>query len=293
MSAPTPYIHIEKLRKTFRTGLRQHVAVKDLSLTINKGDMLGLIGASGSGKSTLLRHLCGLTAADRCSGRITVGGDIIQERGRLSGNIRQHRQTIGFIAQQFNLVGRLTLLQNVLIGMLSHLPPWRSLPGFFTNEEKQLAMAALSRVGIADYAAQRASTLSGGQQQRAAIARALVQGAELILADEPIASLDPESSRKVMRTLADINRELGVTVVVCLHQVDFAKRFCPHIVAMSHGELVYNGSSENLDDELLTRLYGREADDAGLIDSGAEDSSFEREQRERARQHGELVASVS
>lgn len=150
------------------------------------------------------------------------------------------------------------------------MPWYRSLTGIFTQQEKKMAMAALERVGIADQAGQRAGTLSGGQQQRAAIARALIQGAEIILADEPIASLDPEASRKVMQTLADINKRDGVTVVVCLHQVEFAKKYCPRIVGLKHGDMVYDGPPAGLDMTALTELYGAEADDAGIMDTTTE-----------------------
>jgi phosphonate transport system ATP-binding protein len=177
--------------------------------------MVALIGASGSGKSTLLRHLAGLARGD--AGSIEVLGRQVQAEGRLNGDVRRQRADIGYIFQQFNLVGRLSVLQNVLLGGLGRMPRWRGSLSLFNAEEKQRAMQALERVGLAEFAAQRASTLSGGQQQRVAIARALCQQAEVILADEPIASLDPESARKVMEILADINRRDGKTVVVTLH----------------------------------------------------------------------------
>jgi phosphonate transport system ATP-binding protein len=229
--------------------------------------MVGLIGASGSGKSTLLRHCSGLVAGDSSSGDLTILGKKVQGAGRIAGDIRRTRREIGFIFQQFNLVDRLSLLTNVLIGRLPRMPWYRSLAGLFTREEKKMAMAALDRVGIAQMAGQRAGTLSGGQQQRAAIARALIQGAEIILADEPIASLDPEASKKVMRTLKNINEEDGVTVVVCLHQVEFAKRYCQRIVGLKNGSILYDGPPSGLDNAMLTDLYGAEADDAGIIDT--------------------------
>ncbi len=180
---------------------------------------MALIGPSGSGKSTLLRHTSGLVVADKGCGCVTVFGQTVQKNGRVSYGIREIRANIGFIFQQFNLVDRLSLLQNVLVGMITRVPVWRSLAGLYTKAEKQSAMSSLFRVGLHEEVSQRASTLSGGQQQRAAIARTMEQRAKIILADEPIASLDPESARTVMDCLAQLNREDKVTVVVSLHQV--------------------------------------------------------------------------
>ena len=223
------------------------------------GEMVALIGASGSGKSTLLRHVAGLVCADR--GEVRVNGETVQEGGRLSRQIRSIRAGIGFIFQQFNLVGRLPLIVNVLAGALHRMPLWRSMLGFYKKHELACSMEALARVGIAEHAVQRASTLSGGQQQRAAIARTLVQGARVVLADEPIASLDPESSRRVMEILARINREDRCTVVVSLHQVEIALKYCPRTVALRAGEVVFDGPSASLTPALLRELYGTEADE--------------------------------
>jgi phosphonate transport system ATP-binding protein len=190
-----------------------------------------------------------------------VHGSVVQRGGRLSSNVRRVRAGIGFVFQQFNLVGRLPLIVNVLTGMLHRLPLWRSLPRRFSREELRSGMQALARVGIAEQAAQRASTLSGGQQQRGAIARTLVQGAKVVLADEPIASLDPESSRRVMEILASINREDRCTVLVSLHQVHVALKYCPRTVALRQGRVVYDGPSADLSPALLRDLYGAEADE--------------------------------
>ena len=168
------------------------------------------------------------------------------------------RASIGFVFQQFNLVGRLPVITNVLTGLLPRVPLWRSLTRVFLRDEVRQGLDALAQVGIDDYAFQRASTLSGGQQQRAAIARTLVQNARVILADEPIASLDPESSRRVMDTLAHINRSRKVAVVVSLHQVDVALRYCPRVVALRHGKVVYDGPSADLTPAMLRDLYGSE-----------------------------------
>ncbi len=252
-------IRTRQLSKTFSSG-RQ--ALQNIDINIHSGEMVALIGASGSGKSTLLRHLAGLMAADQTSaGEITIHGRTVQKNGRIAHDIRGIRAGIGFVFQQFNLVGRLPVIVNVLVGTLHRVPLWRSLMRRFTPAEVARGLAALQRVGIADCCNQRASTLSGGQQQRAAIARALVQGAKVILADEPIASLDPESSRKVMDILQRVNQEDGCTVVVSLHQVNVAMKYCPRTIALNQGRVVYDGPSTALTPELLRSLYGAEAED--------------------------------
>lgn len=250
-------IHVTHLNKTF-SGVR---ALSDINLHIHKGEMVALIGSSGSGKSTLMRHICGLTAGDRDSGHVQVSGHLIQEGGRISSHIREIRTHIGVIFQQFNLVGRLSVARNVCLGALSRTPFLAGLAGRFAREDQELAFRALARVGIADKAWQRTSTLSGGQQQRAAIARALVQKAEVLLADEPIASLDPESARVVMSTLQELNRTDGITVVVTLHQVSYAMDYCPRTIALKQGRIVYDGPTRNLTRDMLRSLYGADCED--------------------------------
>jgi phosphonate transport system ATP-binding protein len=246
-------LSVEGLSKSFGG---EHKALKDVRLAIAPGEMVALIGASGSGKSTLLRHVSGFLGGDAGSGAVRVGEHVMQDGGRVAGHIRHLRAEVGFIFQQFNLVGRLTVMTNVLMGQLPRIPAWRSLVGRFTQEEKAEAWRAMKSVGIENLAWQRASTLSGGQQQRVAIARALVQRARIILADEPIASLDPESARVVMEILARINREHGITVLVSLHQVQFARRYCTRTVALRLGEVVYDGPSAALEAGMLRKLYG-------------------------------------
>ncbi len=252
-------LRIEQLNKHFANG--KH-ALRDIDLTVHAGEMVALIGASGSGKSTLLRHVAGLVVADGDShSLIEVDGRCVQQGGRIHRDIRKVRSQVGFVFQQFNLVDRLPVMMNVLVGLLHRTPKWRGWLRVFRPQERALALEALARVGIADCHAQRASTLSGGQQQRAAIARTLVQGAKVVLADEPIASLDPESSRKVMDILARINREDGSTVIVSLHQVDVAIKYCPRVVALHQGRVVYDGPSAALTPALLRELYGVQADE--------------------------------
>mgnify|MGYP001356984312 CR=1 FL=1 len=244
---------VRDLSKSFGAPTK---ALKAVNLDIGSGEMVALIGASGSGKSTMLRHISGFLAADRDSGEVRIGDQVMQSGGRIAPDIRRLRADAGFVFQQFNLVGRLSVMTNVLIGLLPRVPFWRSLAMRFTADEKIEAWKALRSVGIEAIAWQRASTLSGGQQQRVAIARALVQHARIILADEPIASLDPESARNVMEILARINQEHGITVLVSLHQVQFARRYCPRTVALRLGEVVYDGPSDALDAPMLRNLYG-------------------------------------
>lgn len=229
-------------------------ALDEVSIEILDGEMVALLGASGSGKSTLLRHLPGFVTSD--SGDIEVLGQIVQTNGKLMPQIRKVRSRVGFVFQQFNLVHRLPVITNVLIGQLFQTPWWKSLFMSFSVAQRQKALEAMVSVGIEHTAWQRASTLSGGQQQRAALARCLVQEARLILADEPIASLDPESSRKVMDLLQQMNKEHRCTVLVSLHQVEFAIRYCPRTIALNNGRVVYDGPSSALTPELLAELYG-------------------------------------
>jgi len=262
-------LSIEQLNKRFIPG---RAALNAINISVNHGEMIALIGASGSGKSTLLRHIAGLITADAGSNsRIEINGKCAQAQGKVSKDIRQIRKRVGFIFQQFNLVDRLPVHTNVLVGLLHRLPLWRGLLGLFNAQEKSQAYEALKRVGIAECHAQRASTLSGGQQQRAAIARTLVQGADLILADEPIASLDPESSRNVMDILSKINREDGSTIIVSLHQVEMAIKYCPRVIALHKGSVVYDGLSENLTPALLRELYGVQVDE--LLNSSKHEST--------------------
>lgn len=249
-------IRIERLSKTFGNGRK---ALDEIHLRIGKGEMVALIGASGSGKSTLLRHIAGFVAADPQPSRVEILGRPIQQDGHIVREVRRIRRDIGFVFQQFNLVNRLTVQTNVLIGALARLPFWRRVTGAFPRGERELSLQALGEVGIAAHAGERASNLSGGQQQRAALARALVQHAQIILADEPIASLDPESSRRVMDLLRELNAKHQLTVVVSLHQVDIAMAYCPRTVALRDGRIVYDGPSSALTPALLQQLYGSSA----------------------------------
>lgn len=244
-------IEIHDLAKQF--GGRP--ALRGVSFTVRPGERVALLGASGSGKSTLIRCLCGLETADRGAGTVDIFGRALLRDGRLAADVRAQRRQIGVIFQQFNLVGRLPVLQNVLAGLSAEVPLWRSL----TVQERARALDALAAIGLSEQAFQRASTLSGGQQQRAAIARTLVQGARLLLADEPVASLDPESTRRVMEQLLALNQERGLTLLISLHHVSLARRYCERVIALRQGELVFDGPSAALTPSFLEQLYGTAA----------------------------------
>jgi phosphonate transport system ATP-binding protein len=258
MTSSAAVASVRDVSKTF--GARK--ALNGVSVEVRAGEMVALIGPSGSGKSTLLRSITGLQSIDAGAGVIEVFGTVVQKNGRTTGAVRAARGKLGMIFQQFNLVGRLSLFSNVMLGALGRIPDWRGLLGAWPTADKTKAMAALHRVGVADYAAQRANTLSGGQQQRGAIARAIVQGAQAILADEPVASLDPVSARKVMELLVELNQRDGLGVIVTLHQVDYAIRYCDRVVALKAGSIVYDGPSSGLDTKTLIDIYGPEFEDA-------------------------------
>ncbi len=246
-------IRVTDANKTF-SGSRR--ALKGISFQVRRGERIALLGASGSGKSTLLRSMCGLETLDAGSGKIEAFGCMLQEGGRNSADIRTLRRQVGIIFQQFNLVGRLPVMTNVLAGLAAELPVWRALLGRFSLTERARALDALESIGLSEQAFQRASTLSGGQQQRAAIARVLVQGASLLLADEPVASLDPESTRRVMDLLLRLNAELGMTLIISLHHVVIAQQYCQRVIALREGELVFDGPTSALTPKFLRDLYG-------------------------------------
>src|SRR5690348_6896226 len=232
-------------------------AVDKASFSIERGSFIGVIGRSGAGKSTLLRMINRL--AEPSQGRILFEGvDVTALRGK---ELRQWRARSAMIFQQFNLVGRLDVLTNVLMGRLAEIPSWRSLTQLWPEEDKALAMSALEQFDMAPLAAQRADQLSGGQQQRVAIARALVQEPDIILADEPIASLDPRNTRIVMDALLRINKHFGITVLCNLHSLDVARSYCDRLIGMAAGRVVFDGAPAALTDQVARELYDLEADE--------------------------------
>jgi len=232
-------------------------ALNNISLEVQSGEIVALIGPSGSGKSTLLRHLAGLQISDKkIETKIIVNDQVVQQNGKLSSSVRKTRSNIGVIFQQFNLINRLDVITNVLIGGLGTIPRWRGTLGLFNKVEKAQALAALERVGLSEIATQRASTLSGGQQQRVAIARSLMQRATVILADEPIASLDPNSARIVMQSLHDLQKYDGKTVIVTLHQVEYARQYCDRVIGLVDGRIAFDVKVQALTDDVIEQLYG-------------------------------------
>ena len=246
-------LRLEAVTKTFGSK----TAVDSVSFEIPRGQFVGVIGRSGAGKSTLLRMINRLTTPT--SGRIySHGRDVTQLKGT---SLRDWRQTNAMIFQQFNLVGRLDVLTNVLMGRLNHTSSLRSIARFWTREDRAIAFAALEQLDIGSLAAQRAETLSGGQQQRVAIARALVQEPSLILADEPIASLDPRNTRIVMDALLRINKHFGITILCNLHSLDTARSYSDRLIGMANGRVAFDGAPAALDDATARALYGLESGD--------------------------------
>ncbi|MCJ2132644.1 phosphonate ABC transporter ATP-binding protein [Methylobacterium sp. J-026] len=255
-------------------------AVDGVSLRIEPGSFVGVIGRSGAGKSTLLRLINRL--ADPSSGRILHDGrDVTMLRGRA---LRDWRTRCAMIFQQFNLVGRLDVMTNVLMGRLSHVPSHRALMRLWSDADRAMALAALESFDMGEFAGQRADGLSGGQQQRVAIARALVQEPEILLADEPVASLDPRNTRLVMDALADVNRRYGITVLCNLHSLDLARAYCDRLVGLAAGRVVFEGGPFDLTEDVARRLYGLEAGEVL-------DDSAQREAEQRAAMPG-LPGSV-
>ena len=270
-------IDLKNIRKSFVKG---QPVLNNVSLQLKRGEMVALIGASGSGKSTLIRTVSGLLRTDADgngrSGGVEILGTVMQANGQISRDAKRLRSRIGLVFQQFNLVPRLSVLTNVCFGFLGRVPAWRGSLGHFTRREKQQALLALRRVGIEEQALKRGSALSGGQQQRAAIARSLVQGSEILIADEPIASLDPSSARRVMDILADLNTTDGITILVSLHQVEYALGYCPRTIALRDGEVVYDGPSDALTPTFLSELYGAESEELFLPGLQATNGASER-----------------
>lgn len=245
-------LEVQELTKVYPNGTR---ALSEVSFSTRNGEFVVIVGRSGAGKSTLLR--CINRLAEPTSGEVLLEGDSVTG---LSGNgLRRTRKRIGFVFQQFNLVKRLSALQNVLCGRMVEMPVLTSCFRRFSKEERRISLECLERVGLGDKAHQRADTLSGGQQQRVAIARALAQRPSVILADEPVASLDPESAKTVMDTLRSLANEEGIGVLCNLHQVNLADRYADRMFGIREGELVLDGKKGELSTAEIEQVYGAEA----------------------------------
>jgi len=254
-------LRIKAASKTFISSGKKNQALSNVTIDIVAGERVALIGASGSGKSTLIRAISGLETLDKSSGELSVNGREIQSRGELSNQVRQIRNEIGIIFQQFNLVNQLDVITNVLIGICPQKSIFETICRKFSLEEKARALDALDNVGLADIAYQRSSTLSGGQQQRVAIARALIKGAKILLADEPVASLDPESARKVMETIVNLSQKLNLTFMTSLHQIPVARKYCERTIALNKGVVVFDDPTKELTAAILAELYGSNLED--------------------------------
>ena len=244
-------IKFDKVNKVYPNGLH---ALKNISLEINQGEFVAIIGLSGAGKSTLLRTINRMH--DISEGSLIVNG---QEIKNLKGkDLRTFRRKVGMVFQSFNLVTRTTVINNVLTSRVPDMPLWKSIIGLYSKEDKIIALEALDKVGILDKAYVRADQLSGGQQQRVALARTLAQKPEIILADEPVAALDPITATQVMDDFKKINKELNMSVLINIHHVDLALKYADRVIGIKAGEIVYDGSAKDVNNEVLKQIYGRE-----------------------------------
>ena len=242
-------IVFDHVSKTYPNGYQ---ALKDINLTIDQGEFVAIIGLSGAGKSTLIRTINRMH--DITEGKLTVDDiDVMTLHGAA---LRKFRRHIGMIFQSFNLVTRTTVIKNVLTSRVPDLPFWRALLGAYPKEDKLAALEALDKVGILDKAFVRADQLSGGQQQHVALARTLAQDPKIILADEPVASLDPVTAKQVMDDFKRINEEMKITVLINIHHVDLALQYATRVVGIRAGEVVYDGPASAVTDEVLATVYG-------------------------------------
>ena len=246
-------IKFEDVGKRYPNG---YEGLKHINLEIEQGEFVAIIGLSGAGKSTLIRTINRMH--DVTSGKLTVDGtDVMTLSGK---SLRRFRRKIGMIFQSFNLITRTTVINNVLTAFVPDMPWYRSVFGIYNQEEKMKALEALDKVGILDKAFVRADQLSGGQQQRVALARTLAQNPEIILADEPVAALDPVTANQVMNDFTRINKDMNISILINIHHVDLALKYCSRVIGINAGEIIYDGSASEVDKEVLDKIYkgGRE-----------------------------------
>lgn len=249
-------LEVTNLTKIYDGGVQ---ALTDVSFNVKKGEFLAIIGLSGSGKSTLLR--CINRLVDPSAGSVIFNG--MPVTGATDEELRQIRRKIGMVFQHFNLVNRSSVLTNVLAGRLGYTNPAWSLINRFSEDDIKSAVKQLDRVGIADKASYRADELSGGQQQRVGVARAMMQDPEMILADEPVASLDPVLAHSIMQYLEEINKKDGVTVLCSLHFLDLVHRYSDRVIALNNGQVVFDGLPSDIDDVKFKEIYGKDAERVG------------------------------
>ena len=243
-------IKFEHVNKVYPNGYK---ALNDVSLEIEQGEFVAIIGLSGAGKSTLLRTINKMH--DFTDGTLEVNGQSVKD---LKGKeLRHFRRKIGMVFQSFNLITRTSVIKNVLTSRVPDLSPIKSLFGLYSKEDKIAALEALDKVGILDKAYFRTDKLSGGQQQRVALARTLAQNPEIILADEPVAALDPVTAKEVMNDFKRINKEMNISVLINIHHVDLALEYADRVIGIKAGKIIYDGPSDQVDDEVLEKIYGR------------------------------------
>lgn len=248
-------IEFQNVSKRYPNGFE---ALKNINLKIEQGEFVAVIGLSGAGKSTLIRTINRMH--DITEGTLTVDGTNVME---LQGKqLRTFRRKIGMIFQSFNLITRTTVIENVLTAFVPELPWWRALLGIFTKEEKIAALESLDKMGILDKAFVRADQLSGGQQQRVALARTLAQNPQIILADEPVASLDPITTRQVMDDFLRINQDMNITVIINIHHVELALQYATRVVGIREGKIVYDGPASQVDQDILDSIYQGQKEEA-------------------------------
>lgn len=248
-------IEFHNVSKRYPNGFE---ALKDINLKIGQGEFVAVIGLSGAGKSTLIRTINRMH--DITGGTLTVDGiNVMELQGK---SLRAFRRKIGMIFQSFNLITRTTVIKNVLTAFVPELPWWRAFPGIFKKEEKIAALEALDKMGILDKAFVRADQLSGGQQQRVALARTLAQNPQIILADEPVASLDPVTARQVMDDFQRINRDMNITVIINIHHVELALQYASRVIGIREGRIVYDGPAAQVTQQILDDIYQGKREEA-------------------------------
>ncbi|MCL1948646.1 MAG: phosphonate ABC transporter ATP-binding protein [Turicibacter sp.] len=256
-------IIFKQVNKQYKNG---HHALKNIDLSIDQGEFVAIIGLSGAGKSTLIRTINRMI--EITDGSLTVNG--VEVKGLKGATLRKFRRNVGMVFQSFNLVTRVSVIRNVMSAMIPDLPLWRTVLGIYPKSCKIKALEALDKVGILDKAFVRCDELSGGQQQRVALARTLAQQPGILLADEPVASLDPATARQVMNDFKRINQGMGISVLINIHHVDLALEYCQRVIGIQGGEVVYDGPTTEVDQEVLKRIYG---DDANVLGDGNVESS--------------------
>ncbi len=251
-------IQFENVVKRYPNGVE---ALKGVSLTIEQGEFVAIIGLSGAGKSTLLRSINQMH--NITGGKLWVNGtDVATLKGR---SLRRFRRNIGMVFQSFNLIKRTTVIKNVLAARVADMPLWKSLLGLYSRKDRIIALEALDQVGILEKAFSRADQLSGGQQQRVALARCVAQQPQIILADEPVASLDPVTSAQVMDDFVKINKALNITVIANMHHVDLALKYARRVIGIKEGIIVFDGPATEINNNRLKEIYGRELSDDELM----------------------------